>query len=237
MTPPADRSIHDRTPAVVERHRAIDAAVEAFAAETEIRCPPGCGACCWNPDVETTVTDALPMAEAVVARGEAASVLERLADRPRESVCVFYEPVPDQPMKGRCSMYAARPSICRLFGFSGRRRRDGEVELITCRIHKQVDRGRVEEAERRVAAKTVSLPLLAEQAGAVAALSSGPDAVPRPINEAFRMAIEQVALRSRLRGMASALRVEGVEVDPESDPESPSPRPGDSTPRRPRRAA
>jgi len=195
---PAHAAPHPEDP-VSERHAAIDEATSAYARRSGLACPPGCGACCHSPDVETTIVDVRPLAGAIVARGGAIEVIERIRAAGDRGPCVLFEPDADDPARGRCSMYRWRPSICRLFGFSGRRRTDGTPEPIVCRVHARTIPAIVEGARLGVADGSIPLPILADHARSVAMLGSGDAAESRPINAALRTAIEEAALRARLR--------------------------------------
>lgn len=187
-----------RAAAVAAVHAEADQQTRAFAERTGITCPPGCGQCCLSPHVETTVADLLPLAEHVVQTGRAEAILQRIeaATDPR---CVLYDADPADPARGRCSMYALRPSICRLFGFAGRRDADGNPQFTACRIHRDTMPEVVAAAQQAVGERRIGLPIFADMTRAVTAAAPNSDGRPRPINDALRQAIHAVALTARLR--------------------------------------
>lgn len=223
-------ALSERAAAVAEVHAEIDRRTAQFRAKTGVGCPEGCGVCCLSPNVETTVEDLLPLAEVIVQRGEAESIFDRLMLRVGDRRCVFYEAEPGDPMRGRCTVYAQRPSICRLFGFAGRRDADGRPEFIACRIHTQSMPETVAAAVRAVRAGDVPLPIFSDLAGRIAAAVPGANRL-QPINDAMRDAIQWAALTARLTSIALG---EGCDGDDDRDDDGGRP----TTPRvPPRRAA
>lgn len=178
----------------------LDADTAALRSATGLSCPPGCGACCENPHLETTVAELLPIAFELDARGEAEAVLEKPAVQEGSGRCVFFEP--DGPGRGRCSIYAHRPSVCRLFGFGAVRTRRGR-ELALCRVHREAD---AETAQ--AAAAHVSDGGRAGDFSLVGPVVSGIDPAlgtrPMPLNEALREALSRVLFERSLRETEAA---------------------------------
>src|SRR5271170_7524548 len=100
----------------------IDRQTEEFSGQTGLKCKNGCGACCTNPDIETTVAEVLPLAVYLWSREKDVSVPTFLGrtQGPPLRICAFYQPDPVTKGQGRCGIYAYRPGLCRLFGFSAR---------------------------------------------------------------------------------------------------------------------
>lgn len=115
----------------------IDQQVAAFQLATGLRCANGCGSCCTTTDVQTTPLEMMPMAHDILCRGEAQMWLDRIQAQNEDRNCVFYDRSPLPDASGHCRYYALRPAICRLFGFSAVRRRDGSLELAACKHFKQ----------------------------------------------------------------------------------------------------
>lgn len=213
---------------VAAAHAEIDAQTRDFGAQTGLACPPGCGACCLSPDVETTPADMIPMADAILDAGHAAAMLGRLADRPGRAPCVLYEADPRDPRQGRCAMYARRPSICRLFAFAGRRDADGTPQFTPCRVQVAVMPDRARRARDGVRDGTIPLPIFADHAARVAMLAPGAMAATMPINDALRVALEKVGLARQCAAleMASASADACTATDTDDSPGSPrTPRP------------
>lgn len=114
----------------------IDAQTLEFAKATGLKCQEGCGTCCSFPDIETTVAEVLPLAQYLWDQGKADEVLDAMQVDPTQKICHFYKPNPYFPSQGRCSIYAYRPGLCRLFGYSARRDKYDKLQLTTCKIIK-----------------------------------------------------------------------------------------------------
>lgn len=180
----------------------IDVINRDLQTRTGLSCPSGCGACCENPHIETTVLEMLPAAFDLVRRGEAETFLEKESIVTGAGRCVFYEPDAGQPGRGRCGRYDVRPGICRLFGFATARTRRGR-ELAACRVHKATSA----EAVARVALEIVEgRPVADFPAAAVKLAEIDPTlgTTTRPINEALREALLRVLME---RDLATAERV------------------------------
>ncbi len=137
---------------VIEIYRDLDRKTACLQLATGLCCPPECGVCCKNLEVEATVLEALPAAEEIYRRREEEAVLCAIekAEKRGDSVCVLYQPDPDIPRNGRCRYYEFRPLLCRLFGFASRRNKFGDIELCTCKIIKESNPEAVQRAEMAV---------------------------------------------------------------------------------------
>jgi hypothetical protein len=107
----------------------IDTAAATFASQSGVTCPAGCGLCCQGPSPAVSVAEAEYLARYAIAtispRIEAA--LER--DEESRAPCPFYDP--DTPL--HCTVYHARPLVCRAFGYAGSRDRVGRLAYRLCR--------------------------------------------------------------------------------------------------------
>jgi len=189
--------MQERVVRVQGRLAAIDGEVEHFVAASGLACPPGCGACCLSPEVEATVVELAPMAAALIDAGRAEATLAALAAAPRPAPCVLYQPDPADPRRGRCSAYATRPLICRLFGFGARHGRDGRPELVTCKTMRAAD------PERMAAVSADELlvrraPIMADHAHGLAADFPGEGTELLPINAALEQALHRELLHRRM---------------------------------------
>ena len=210
-----------------ERLATAAEATEAFSAAHGLHCPPGCGACCLSPEVECSVTEWGPLVRELVREGRAEAVLAQLHAQlaSGSSVCVFYAPEDGDPRRGRCQVYGLRPMICRLFGFSARRGRDGTPELVSCRVMREQDPAAVAAAAQAVR-EGAPAPVMGDLMGAVLTEAPGTDGRMLPINEALRVALERALLRVRFEA------AEQTGEDPDDDGRPRPVRP----PRRPRAA-
>ncbi len=108
---------------------------EAFSAGQKtsgLACPSGCGQCCLTPTVEASVLEMLPMAIEFDRQGKAEEMLEKLQQE-TPSTCVVYQ---GDQLRGQCSMYEQRPSVCRMFAVAGAKKKDGSPTLSLCKILK-----------------------------------------------------------------------------------------------------
>lgn len=129
----------DQIDKITQIYSEIDRQIETFQQASGLQCPSGCGKCCENPEVETTVLEVLPLALELLRRNEAEYWLDKAAKSISENigVCIFYQADPLIAGNGRCGVYTWRPSLCRLFGFASIKNKHDRPELAACKIHKQ----------------------------------------------------------------------------------------------------
>ena len=164
-----------------------------FAKATGLHCKTGCGKCCENPEVETTVTEAMPLAAHLWEKGRAEEILEIIEARSAKGVCVFYRPDPLVPGNGRCAVYEQRPGICRLFGFSAKKDKHGRPVLVTCTVIKEKFPNDYHRACDHIA-KGQPVPILSDHTIRVFSLDPSAGMQLLPINAAVRMALERVGI-------------------------------------------
>lgn len=126
----------ERLAALEELYARADEAVRRFQDAAGLSCPFGCGSCCegFVPDILPAEAEYLAaylaVAEPERAYALAASGLEAAAYPGGRLGCPLYRP--DTPY--HCSVYEARPLICRLFAFSAVRDKRGEPSYSLCRL-------------------------------------------------------------------------------------------------------
>lgn len=180
----------------------IDRQTAVVQAATGLHCPAGCGRCCENPEVETTVLEMVPLALELWQRGEALAWLDQAQAVENRGPCVFYQPDPFVPGNGRCSMYEFRPSICRLFAFATVTNKQGKPELAACIRHKEVMPEIVAQTKAAIA-DGLPAPNFAEISMQLAMLD--PVGIERfPINQALTMALQRVGLIAQLTADGAA---------------------------------
>lgn len=106
----------------------LDVRLTSFARQMGIACPAGCGSCCKNFEPEILPVEAMALAIYIYRYGQVSSWEELKARRP-EGSCPFYRA--DSP--AHCSIYPARPLVCRLFGFSGTYDKYSRVSYVSCK--------------------------------------------------------------------------------------------------------
>lgn len=109
-------------------YRDADRHVSAFKRRTGLTCFSGCGECCQNGELNSTIIEFLPAAYNLFIRGQTDTILD-LIENKADPVCVFFRPFSEA---GNCSVYRNRGLICRLFGFSAMTDKRGIETLVTC---------------------------------------------------------------------------------------------------------
>jgi Fe-S-cluster containining protein len=233
-----DGSVRDnkRLP-IFELFSRIDAETSAFALASGLRCPDGCGACCENPGVHTSVVELEPLARDLVARGQAEAALERAATT-GPGRCVLYES--HGPGTGRCTEYAFRPVVCRLFGFAAVRDKQARPELAGCKVHKTQQPEAMAHA-RALVAGGAPVPNMMAWQQEVLDLGTSATGTLVPINVAIQEALERALFAAALAGddsgdsasLVAAGDVAPVAASPSlvpPDAAAPGAAPGDGTP-------
>lgn len=100
----------------------------------DFKCPEKCGYCCASHEIESTVVEMYPLMMHILRSGRIEDLIGKLARKKESDPCIFFEPYPGCSCEGFCTVYRFRPLICRMFSFSGRKRKDGSVEPQVCRI-------------------------------------------------------------------------------------------------------
>jgi Fe-S-cluster containining protein len=180
----------------MDLYEQLDRDVASFVKDSGMHCPPGCGACCLSPHVETTVAEMLPLALRLFERDEVEAVIERLQEG--GTTCVQYESLPGQPEKGRCRTYAQRPVLCRLFGYMASRDKTGQPRYGACRILQKVEAERIQKIEAQLKSGALQMPFLAPAHERVAEIGGSLGVEMMPINRALMRAIEIVGLSQQL---------------------------------------
>ena len=199
----------------------IDRQTSNFSGQTGLSCKAGCGACCENPEIETTVAEVLPLAAYLWSQGLASNKLEAIRLNSSKGVCVFYEPmnmkgtVPLNSLncrgqspstgQGRCGIYAYRPGLCRLFGFAARRDKHGQPVLVTCRVIKDSQAQACQRTQEQLQ-KGLEAPLLASHAFAVSNIDPVHCLKLFPINQAIRLALEKIGFNLQKQNLTLPLK-------------------------------
>ncbi|MCT7952872.1 YkgJ family cysteine cluster protein [Ancylothrix sp. C2] len=181
---------------VKELYEKIDKQTEKLAQTTGLKCPPGCGRCCENPDIETTPLEMLPIALELFQKKQFQELIEKADTVNWEGRCIFYEPDLFIAGNGRCSIYAFRPSVCRLFGFAAVKNKQGGAELAACRYHKEIMPEMVQKVKESIAG---GLPVasFSEIAFQLSNIEPSLGNQRMPINQALKVAIQRVGLMAQ----------------------------------------
>lgn len=109
----------------------------AFQAKVDLPCPSGCGKCCFKADIYCTPIELLPMALALVERGEGEATYDKCIQHSADH-CLFMEIADKKSGMGMCSEYLHRPLVCRTFGVAGRHDKNGLINFSVCTTLKEV---------------------------------------------------------------------------------------------------
>ena len=171
-----------------------DAETELFATNSGLKCKTGCGHCCENPNIETTVLEMIPVALDLLRRNESREVLNRLTDSQPSGVCTFYRRDPFKKDHGRCSIYPFRPLICRLFGFSATMDKHQQNIFMTCQVIKDLYPEEYEKVSAAVKADRLPIARLRDFSMKVFSIDPVLGNKRLPINDALRIALEKIGL-------------------------------------------
>ena len=177
--------------------QSLDREIQKFQSKSGLNCLAGCGRCCENPNVETTVLELLPLAQKLWQEGSAEDWLKKIESVQEKGPCVFYKPDPLIPGNGRCSVYSLRPLICRLFGFSAKIDKHKDNVFVTCATIKKLYMKEFESAQHKV--QSGSLPIASMEHYSMKAYQIDPtlgrDQL--PINRAIKIVLEKTGLHLR----------------------------------------
>ena len=133
----------------------------------------------------------LPLAVNLWAQKKGDLWLEQLARSGQKKRCVFYKPRANDPKKGRCLVYAFRPLICRLFGFSFHKDKNGNLIYGGCKIIKKAYPRTVTRI-KKILAKKPHLHKITDFSIRLFGLGTLTDQKLIPINHAAKNALEKI---------------------------------------------
>ncbi len=169
----------------------LEKEITAFKSETKLDCRLGCGKCCSTPDIDASPLEFLPWALHLFLNGKAEEVLLELGNS-SISTCHIYRPLALlEEYNGSCSNYRYRGLICRLFGFAANRDKYGKLRLATCTIIKEEQQGNYNATEEAIS-KGLYVPIFTDYYMQLAQIDYSMGTTLLPINEALKMAIEEV---------------------------------------------
>lgn len=177
----------------------VDRATRSFRKKAGLACPGRCGHCCANSNVETTVLEMLPLAEDLARRGEAEAWWQETENRDFPGQCVFYIPDEGDRDQGRCGVYALRPLICRMFGYTGNKDKYGRIRLVACSVMKRLFPQILEDALQRVDAGKDRPPVMADFIMRATMLDQELTKESLSINTAFKKAVERMWLSKQFK--------------------------------------
>lgn len=176
-----------------ERYEAIEAKTAAFSRETGVGCPPGCGECCEGIDFLVSRPEAERVAEFLL---DHPALLERFRAQPiaesGKAPCPLYDAA--NPA-AHCTVYEARPLLCRTFAFAAHRDKSGALTYAPCHRFREdaALAAKLPAASDAVRAGRVALPILPDESMTVWALDPGGEAL--PMGPAIVRALDRLELR------------------------------------------
>ncbi len=188
---PSDQKIITQ---VIDALEDISQQTESFAKAAGISCLKGCGHCCENPDIHVTVTEILPLALKVIADGQEQAIMERIDLGDKR--CVYFKPDATIKGNGQCGIYAYRPGICRFFGMSAVRGKNGAKQLFTCQRIKDDQSQQCAKANENLN-KGMTAPIASDWGERLFAIDPSLDQQLLPINEAIAKAITKLSFHRR----------------------------------------
>jgi Fe-S-cluster containining protein len=184
-------SIEHKVKLVEELFGRLENEITAFKSETNLECRTGCGKCCSTPNIDASPLEFLPWALHLFLNGKAEEMLEELNHK-SNSNCHLYRPlaVLDRD-NGSCSNYRYRGLICRLFGYAASRDKYGKLRLATCKIIKEEQEQNYKDTEEAIS-KGLYVPIFSDYYMHLSQIDNRLATTLLPINEALKMAIEEV---------------------------------------------
>ena len=164
-----------------------DIKTSAFSAKSGISCIPGCGKCCASPTINASSPEFLPAAFSLYKQERILGYLEKLQGSQPGNACIFFNPF--SAGTGNCEIYESRGLVCRLFGYSTRLNKNSEPNLITCQPIKQTS-----QYQRVSTAHLKSAPNASALYTKLSSIDIREANNIRPVNEAIRIAMEEVLL-------------------------------------------
>jgi uncharacterized protein len=182
------KTLTGKVRAVQRVYTKLDREISKVQLESGMHCLSGCGECCKKPDIEATPLEFLPLALKLYDDGKAESFLEELQNN-SSSTCHVFRPYVTN-FGGLCNEYPYRGLICRLFGFTARRDKEGKPEIVTCKLIKTHQEKEYQQAIDNIK-NGKRIPIMSEF---YTRLSSIDPSLAQfyPINKAMEVAVETV---------------------------------------------
>lgn len=168
--------------------QSLDVEIAGFQHWSGLHCAPGCGKCCFKPDINATALEFLPLAYHYFKAGKAEALYEHV-QQAADGLCIILDA---GRTTGMCSDYHHRGMICRLFGYSARINKYGTPEIITCKIIKTEQEPAYQQAMTALDTKERSAPISANYYTQLMVLDEELGKTLYPINVAIKKALETV---------------------------------------------
>lgn len=197
-------ALGDMVAALGEVYGQIETAQAEWKLASPFRCAEGCGTCCvdFEPDVLWVEAAYLAVWMLSFQRERALSFAEGSFASPRpdpDRGCPFFDPSNEY----HCTVYGGRALICRLFGYTGDRGKDGEPRWKPCKflplegLDGALPRRRQYSGEELMALFGAVPPLMSDLSARVVAIDPGKSLDRRPLRAALADAIRHALLIER----------------------------------------
>lgn len=184
-------SIEHKVQLVEELFDLLENEITNFKSETNLHCLTGCGQCCSKPNIDASPLEFFPWAFYLFLNGKAEAVLEELNTK-TSTFCHLYQSLSTTDNKnGKCTDYKYRGLICRLFGYAASSDKYGELRLNTCKIIKENQQENYNNTEEAIS-KGLYVPVFSDYYMRLTQIDRRLGITLLPINEALKMAIEEV---------------------------------------------
>ena len=175
---------------VIQFYASLDSDLASFHKQANYGCVAGCSKCCTSPNIESTVLELLPYAFHLYKNNQAETIYDSLISNV-SPICSLYKPIKTDVQKGGCSDYAYRALVCRLFGSSFTRDKNGESVLLACKDIKMTYPSLQSDINEQ-AHDGLQVPLATNYYNTLSEIDYNLSKQQYPINEAMRLALEMV---------------------------------------------
>ncbi|MEB8346233.1 YkgJ family cysteine cluster protein [Flavobacteriaceae bacterium KMM 6898] len=199
-------TIESRVMAVEALYSQLEQEISKFQSHTKLQCVTGCGKCCTKPDIDASPLEFLPWAFHLFLMGKAEETLETLKER-TTTQCFLYNPVSLLGgNNGSCGQYKYRGLICRLFGYGASMDKMGQLRLATCKIIKEGQQENYQKASEDIV-NGLHVPIFTDYYMNLSQIDFRMGNIIVPINQALKMAIEEVLQYYAYRPFPSGLKI------------------------------
>ena len=196
-------SIERKVQLVKKLFQQLEQETAEFQEKSGLGCVAGCGKCCTIPDIEASPLEFLPWAFQLFLNGDAENTLEDLKNS-NSATCNIYKSITIEG-QGRCGNYKYRGLICRLFGYAANKDKYGKLRLATCSIIKEGQHERFSTTADAIA-NGLYVPIFTDYYMQLNQIDFLLGNSILPVNEALKMAIEEVLQYYAYRDFPEFLR-------------------------------
>ena len=174
----------------------MDFKINKLITETGLNCLPTCRKCCTTPskNIEVSIFEMLPLSIRLWQFGEAERWLEKVYSADENQSCILLERDISIKPEGGCRFYSYRPLLCRMFGFSSKRDKNGELSFSSCKLVKNIN-PQIETAVNQYIMEGKDIPVYSEFSQILAGLNPYLTEKKYTINIAFKKALEYIGYR------------------------------------------